>query len=69
MFKFKKYRQWAEGLAMLFDGIMVQLRQAEYRLQSNDLSQEERIRLETLKKHCEYVKEQIKDIWEGKLHY
>ena len=69
MFKFKKYRQWAEGLAMLFDGIMVQLRQAEYRLQSNDLSQEERIRLETLKKHCEYVKEQIKDIWDGKLHY
>ena len=69
MLKFKKYKQWAEGLAMLEDGIMVQLRQAEYRLQSNDLSQEERIRLETLKKHCEYVKEQIKDIWEGKLHF
>lgn len=69
MLKFKKYKQWAEGLTMLEDGIMVQLRQAEYRLQSNDLSQEERIRLETLKKHCEYVKEQIKDIWDGKLHY
>ena len=69
MFKLKKYRQWAEGLSMLEDGIEVQLRQAEYRLQRNDLSEEEIIRLETLKKHCEYVKEQIKDIWEGKLHY
>lgn len=69
MLKFKKYKQWAEGLTMLEDGIMVQLRQATYRLQSNDLSQEERIRLETLQKHCDYVKEQIEDIWAGKLHY
>lgn len=69
MLKFKKYRQYAEGLSMLFDGIVVQLRQATYRLQNKDLSEEEKIRLETLKKHCEYVKEQIEDIWEGKLHY
>ena len=69
MLKFKRYRQYVEGLSMLEDGIEVQLRQAEYRLQSNNLSQEEKIRLEALKKHSEYVLEQINDIWNGKLHY
>ena len=67
--KRKKQRQYIEGLAMLEDGINVQLRQAEYRLQRNGLSQEEEIILETLKKHCEYILEQINDIWNGKLHY
>lgn len=69
MLKFKKYRQWAEGLSMLEDGIEVQLRQAEYRLQRDDLSEEEKVRLETLKKHSEYVLDQINEIWEGKLHF
>ena len=65
----KKEKQYIEGLAMLEDGINVQLRQAEYRLQNKDLSQEEKITLEVLKKHSEYVLEQISDIWSGKLHY
>lgn len=69
MLKFKKYKQYTEGLSMLEDGIKVQLRQAEYRLQRDDLSNEERVRLETLKNHSEYVLEQINEIWEGKLHY
>jgi len=69
MLKFKKYKQYTEGLSMLEDGIKVQLRQAEYRLQRDDLSEEEKVRLETLKKHSEYVLDQINEIWEGKLHY
>lgn len=69
MLKFKRYKQYTEGLSMLEDGIKVQLRQAEYRLQRDDLSNEERVRLKTLKKHSEYVLEQINEIWEGKLHY
>jgi hypothetical protein len=47
MFNFKKYRQWAEGLSMLEDGIEVQLRQAEYRLQRDDLSEEDLEKLES----------------------
>lgn len=69
MLKFKRYRQYAEGLSMLEEGIEVQLRQAEYRLQRDDLSEEEKVRLETLKKHSEYVLDRINEIWEGKLHY
>lgn len=69
MLKFKRYKQYTEGLSMLEDGIKVQLRQAEYRLQRDDLSEEEKVRLETLKKHSEYVLDQINEIWEGKLHY
>lgn len=69
MLKFKKYKQYTEGLSMLEDGIKVRLRQAEYRLQRDDLSEEEKVRLETLKKHSEYVLDQINEIWEGKLHY
>lgn len=67
--KRKKQRQYIEGLSMLEDGIKVQLRQAEYRLQNKDLSEKEKITLETLRKHCQYVLEQINDIWDGKLHY
>ena len=72
IFKFKKrkeQRQYIEGLEMLEDGINVQLRQAIYRLQRDDLTPNERVTLETLEKHCEYVLEQISDIWDGKLHY
>ena len=67
--KRKQQRQYIEGLRLLEDGIKVQLRQTEYRLQRNDLSQEEKTTLETLKKHNEYILEQINDIWDGKLHY
>ena len=72
MFGFKKrkqQRQYIEGLSLFEDGIKVQLRQTEYRLQRNDLSQEEKTTLETLKKHNEYILEQINDIRNGKLHY
>ena len=67
--KAKKQRQYIEGLTMLEDGIEVQLRQAEWHLGFNDLTEEEKIRWETLKKHCEYVLNEIKDIWDGKKHY
>ena len=69
MLKFKRYKQYTEGLSMLEDGIKVQLRQAEYHLRRDDLSEEEKVRLETFKKHSEYVLDQINEIWEGKLHY
>ena len=67
--KRKKQRQYIEGLAMLEDGLRVQLRQAEWRLGFKDLAEEDRIRCETLKKHCEYILEEIDNIWDGKLHY
>lgn len=67
--KRKQQRKYIEGLRLLEDGIKVQLRQTEYRLQRNDLSQKEKITLETLKKHNEYILEQINDIWDEKLHY
>ena len=67
--KRKKQRQYIEGLSMLEDGIKVQLSQAEWHLGFNDLTEEEKIRWEALKKHCEYVLQEIKDIWDGKLHY
>lgn len=67
--KKNKQRQYIEGLAMLEDAIEVQLKQARWHLGFNDLTEEEKIRLETLKNHCEYVLKEIKDIWDGKLHY
>lgn len=65
----KQRRQYIEGLALLEDGIKVQLDCAEWHLAGQNLSEEEIIRYTTLKRHCEYVLKEINAIWEGKLHY
>ena len=67
--KIKRRRQCIEGLAILEDGIKIGLNQAEWHLGFNDLTEEEKIRYETIKRHCEYLLNEIKDIWDGKLHY
>lgn len=72
MFNFKKrkqQRQYIEGLSLLESGLKVQLEQAKWHLGFDDLTKEEQTRWETLKKHCEYVLNEINDIWSGKLHY
>lgn len=67
--KRKKQRQYTEGLKMLEDAMKVQLEHARLWLSSNDLTEEEKIRWGTYQSHCKYVLKEIKEIWDGKLHY
>lgn len=67
--KRKKQRQYIEGLKMLEDAMEVQLEQARWWLGHNDLTEEDKIRWGVYQRHCEYVLKEIKEIWDGKLHY
>lgn len=72
--KYKRLKQISEGLALLEDGIRVQLEQANWHLNLSPedmakMSEYEKTHWTVYKKHSEYVLSQISDIWDGKLHY
>ena len=68
--KRKRQRQYIiEGLSMLEDKLKVWLGQAEWHLGFDDLTEQERTMWETSKRYCNHLLQDIKDIWDGKLHY